>query len=88
MRLAEKAGLDLKSMEQVVRAGAAQSRVADHWSRQRSLGDTYTTGQRGFADLIYKDLRLALELGHDVGVPLPGAALAQQSIRRILDMKD
>src|ERR1700687_4236287 len=42
MRLAEKAGVDLKSMEQVVHAGAAQSRVADHWSQQSNLKDTYT----------------------------------------------
>lgn len=88
MRLAEKAGLDLASMERVVRAGAAQSRVADHWSRQRSLGESYTTGPRGLSQLMHKDLRLALELGHDVGVSLPGAALTQQLLEKILDIKD
>ena len=88
MRLAEKAGVDLNSMEQVVRAGAAQSRVADHWSRQRALGESYTSGPRGLLELIHKDLRLALELGHDVDLPLPGAALTQQVIGRIFDIKD
>jgi 3-hydroxyisobutyrate dehydrogenase-like beta-hydroxyacid dehydrogenase len=88
MRLAEKAGVDLRSMEQVVRAGAAQSRVADHWSQQRRLKDTYTSGAHGLTQLIHKDLRLALELGHDLGLSLPGAALTQQLIETVLDMKD
>jgi 3-hydroxyisobutyrate dehydrogenase-like beta-hydroxyacid dehydrogenase len=84
MRLAEKAGVDLKSMEQVVHTGAAQSRVADHWSQQRQLQDTYTNGARGLMQLIHKDLRLALEFGHDLGLSLPGAALTQQLIETIL----
>lgn len=88
MRLAEKAGVDLKSMEQVVHAGAAQSRVADHWSQQRKLKDTYTSGPRGLMDLMHKDLRLALELGHDLGLSLPGAALTQQLLQRMLEIED
>jgi 3-hydroxyisobutyrate dehydrogenase-like beta-hydroxyacid dehydrogenase len=88
MRLAEKAGVDLKAMEQVVHAGAAQSRIADHWSQQRILGDTYTSGPKGLMALIHKDLRLALELGHDLGLSLPGAALTQQLIQRVLEIED
>jgi 3-hydroxyisobutyrate dehydrogenase-like beta-hydroxyacid dehydrogenase len=87
MRLAEKAGVDLKSMEQVVHAGAAQSRIADHWSQQSNLKDTYTSGPRGLMELIHKDLRLALELGHDLGLSLPGAALTQQLIQRVLEVE-
>jgi len=37
--------------------------------------------------LIHIDLRLALSLGHDIGLPLPGAALTQQLIDRILEME-
>jgi len=88
MRLAEKAGVDLKSMEQVVHSGAAQSRVADHWSQQRKLKDTYTSGPRGLMELMHKDLRLALELGHDLGLSLPGAALTQQLLQRMLEIED
>jgi len=88
MRLAEKAGVDLKSLEQVVHAGAAQSRVADHWSQQRKLKDTYTSGPRGLMELMHKDLRLALELGHDLGLSLPGAALTQQMLQRVLEIED
>ncbi len=87
MRLAQKAGVDVTAMEQVVHAGAAQSRVADHWSQQRKLGEGYTTGPHGLMQLIHKDLRLALELGHDLGLSLPGAALTQQLIERMLEIE-
>jgi 3-hydroxyisobutyrate dehydrogenase-like beta-hydroxyacid dehydrogenase len=87
MRLAQTAGVDLAVMEQVVHAGAAQSRVADHWSQQGKLGATYTTGPQGLEQLIHKDLRLALELGHELGLALPGAALTQQLIAKILEIE-
>jgi 3-hydroxyisobutyrate dehydrogenase-like beta-hydroxyacid dehydrogenase len=87
MKLAQAAGVDVVSMERVVHAGAAQSRIADHWSQQRALGDTYTTGAQGLMQLIHKDLRLALELGHGMGLSLPGAALAQQLIATILELE-
>ncbi|HUN59249.1 MAG TPA: NAD(P)-dependent oxidoreductase [Candidatus Binataceae bacterium] len=88
MRLAQSAGVKLETMQQVVHAGAAQSRVADHWSQQRNLKDTYTSGPRGLMELMHKDLRLALELGHDLGLSLPGAALTQQLLQRVLDIED
>jgi 3-hydroxyisobutyrate dehydrogenase-like beta-hydroxyacid dehydrogenase len=87
MRLAEKAGLDPKVLQDVVRVSAGQSRVADNWLQQRKLRDTYTTGPQGLMQLIHKDLRLALELGHDIGLALPGAALTQQLIERVLEIE-
>ena len=86
MQLAEKAGVELKTMEQVVHAGAAQSRVADNWQLQRKLKDSYTTGPQGLLQLMHKDLRLALELGHDLDLSLPGAALTQQLMDRVLEI--
>jgi 3-hydroxyisobutyrate dehydrogenase-like beta-hydroxyacid dehydrogenase len=88
MRLARSAGVELEAIQQVVHAGAAQSRVADHWSQQRNLKDTYTSGPRGLMELMHKDLRLALELGYDLGLSLPGAALTQQMLQRILEIED
>jgi len=76
----------LKVMEQVVHAGAAQSRVADNWSQQQKLKDNYTTGPQGLLQLMHKDLRLALELGHDLHITLPGAALTQQLLDRVLEI--
>jgi len=86
MRLAAQAGVDLKVMEQVVHAGAAQSRIADHWTQQHKLKDNYTTGPQGLLQLMHKDLRLALELGHDLDLSLPGAAIAQQLLDRVLEI--
>jgi 3-hydroxyisobutyrate dehydrogenase-like beta-hydroxyacid dehydrogenase len=86
--LGEKAGLDPEALQEVVRAGAGQSRVADNWSQQRRFRDTYTTGPQGLMQLIHKDLRLALELGHDLGLSLPGAALTQQLIARVLGVEE
>jgi 3-hydroxyisobutyrate dehydrogenase-like beta-hydroxyacid dehydrogenase len=88
MRLAEKAGLDLAALQEVVHASAGQSRVADNWLQQRRLKETYTTGPQGLMQLIHKDLRLALELGHDLDLSLPGAALSQQLIDRVLEIKE
>ncbi len=88
MRLAEKAGLDLKALQDVVHVSAGQSRVADNWLQQRRLKEVYTSGPQGLMQLIHKDLRLALELGHDLGLPLPGAALTQQLIDRVLEIKE
>lgn len=88
MRLAEKAGLDLKALQDVVHVSAGQSRVADNWLQQRRLKEAYTSGPQGLMQLIHKDLRLALELGHDLGLPLPGAALTQQLIDRVLEIKE
>ena len=88
MRLAEKAGLDLKALQDVVHVSAGQSRAADNWLQQRRLKEAYTSGPQGLMQLIHKDLRLALELGHDIGLPLPGAALTQQLIDRVLEIKE
>ncbi len=88
MKLAETAGLDLNVFQEVVKASAGQSKVADNWVRQRNFKDTYSTGPEALVQLMHKDLRLALELGHDLGLTLPGAALTQQMIDRFLGMKD
>ena len=88
MLLGEKAGLDPKALQEVVRVSAGQSRVADNWLQQSRLRDTYTTGPQGLMQLIHKDLRLALELGHDLGLSLPGAALTQQLIARVLGTEE
>jgi 3-hydroxyisobutyrate dehydrogenase-like beta-hydroxyacid dehydrogenase len=88
MRLAETAGLDLEAFQHVVRAGAGQSRMADNWLQQRNFRNTYTSGPQGLMQLIHKDLRLALELGHDLGLSLPGTALTQQLIERVWGVKE
>ena len=88
MKLAGTAGLDLNVFQEVVKASAGQSKVADDWVRQRNFKDTYSAGPEALVQLMHKDLRLALELGHDLGLTLPGAALTQQMIDWFLGIMD
>ena len=81
-------GLDLNVFQEVVEASAGQSKVADNWARLRNFKDTYSTGPEALVQLMHKNLRLALELGHDLCSTLPGAALTQQMIDRFLGIQD
>jgi len=74
--LARRAGLDAAALGEAVRAGAAQSRVADRWAVARPAPRNRT--------LFYKDLALALELDHELGIDLPAAALVQRHLDEIL----
>lgn len=76
MKLGTAAGLPTGILEKVVREGVAQSFVANHWS-------TLALGPYAPA-VFYKDLQLCIELAHELGFGVPGAALAQQMIEIIL----
>ncbi len=73
-RLAENAGVNIEVFQQVVRASAAQSHVADRylefWS-QRDMRWSY-----------YNILWNALELGHTYDITLPGTATCMQALAR------
>jgi 3-hydroxyisobutyrate dehydrogenase-like beta-hydroxyacid dehydrogenase len=75
MRLGREAGLPSAILEKVVHEGAAQSRLADHWS-QLSL--------RSATPVFFKDLQICLKFAHELGLSVPGAALAQQLLDRIV----
>jgi 2-hydroxy-3-oxopropionate reductase len=84
MSLARKAGIDPKVFEELVRVSAGQSHMADHWLE--------FTGRMGeqlehMKELFFKGVCPALELAHEKGVPVPGLALAQQMLPRILSPK-
>ena len=76
MALAEKAGLDLTMVQEVVRAGGAQSRIADNWVKYKP---TPNAGR-----LWCKDLMLALELANELGLSLPATSMAQELIEKLL----
>lgn len=83
VRLAEKAGLDLDVFQEIVHVGAGQSRIADNWLKQWNFKGN-AAGLPALMRLINKDLGLALAIGRELEVSLPGAALAQQIIARTL----
>ena len=78
LQVAERAGVDLDAFEQLVRVSAGQSHIADHWREMLRRMDARTI------ELFYEGLRPALSVGHELGVPLPGTALAQQLIAQHL----
>jgi 3-hydroxyisobutyrate dehydrogenase len=76
-RLAEACGVDLRTFLTVVAATTGQSHVADGW-----LDGLKKTGP-SMANSFYTSLNPAVELAGELGVPVPGTALAQQLIRSI-----
>ncbi|MGH7032358.1 MAG: NAD(P)-dependent oxidoreductase [Stellaceae bacterium] len=76
MMLGEAAGVRRDTLIDVVREGMAQSRVAERWKKAAFSA----TSRRVF----YKDLQLCLEYGHELGLSLPGAALALQMIETMV----
>lgn len=76
MKVGVESGLDPKVLEKVIQEGLAQSWIADEWS-ELSFGPHSQM-------VFYKDLNLGLKLAHDLGIPVPGAGLAQQMLDRIV----
>lgn len=73
--LARQAGLDPKTMVEVVGSGAGASWALSNLG-MKIVADDMAPGFR--IDLMNKDLRLAMELAQAADLPLPGAGLAQQ----------
>jgi len=76
MKVGVESGLDPKILETVIHEGLAQSWIADGWS-DLSFGPHSRM-------VFYKDLNLGLKLAHELGIPVPGAGLAQQMLDRIV----
>lgn len=83
LRLARLAGIDEKTMLEVVRASTGNSWAAQSWEVMREVAAQYTTGPQGMAQVGYKDISLALTVGHDVGASLPVAGLVSQLMEQL-----
>lgn len=88
MRLAEKAGVDLDALQEVIRVTTASNHFAEHWAENRRLQGTESTDPAGMAHLFWKGLCPALELGHELGLSMPATALVQQLFPRVLGLED
>jgi 3-hydroxyisobutyrate dehydrogenase-like beta-hydroxyacid dehydrogenase len=73
---AKAAGIDLEMFQEVIRASAAQSHVADFWLTQWA--------PRNVRWQYYDVLENALQIGRQIDAPLPTAALCQQLLATIL----
>lgn len=78
--LATAAGADPVRVRQALLGGFANSRVLEVHG-QRMLEHNFIPGFK--ARLHQKDMRIALETAHSLGVPLPGAALAAQYVNTL-----
>jgi 3-hydroxyisobutyrate dehydrogenase-like beta-hydroxyacid dehydrogenase len=76
MRAGQKAGLSPEILHKIMHEGYAQSRVADDWFS--------VTLRPHSIPVFYKDLQLCLKFARELGIALPGAALAQQLIDDIV----
>jgi 3-hydroxyisobutyrate dehydrogenase-like beta-hydroxyacid dehydrogenase len=76
MKVGVESGLDPKILEKVIHDGLAQSWIADGWSELK-----FGPHSR---EVFYKDLHLGLKLARELGIPVPGAGLAQQLLDTIV----
>ena len=86
--LAQKCGLDFVALQKVLRVSSGQSFVCDHWlERFKRPGDPLAVRQRR-TEVFSESLSPALSTAGDLGFSLPGAALVQQQLRRIMGLDD
>jgi 3-hydroxyisobutyrate dehydrogenase-like beta-hydroxyacid dehydrogenase len=82
--LAERAGLDLKTLQRVLHNSAGQSYMADHWFERIERVSRSPEALRHQWEGFYKTLAVALEYANDLGVSLPGTALTQEHLAKIV----
>ena len=79
--LAEAGGLDEDDLLEVLQASSGDSWIVRNWEfiRHRWRRE-HPLGGNGVADMVGKDLRLALQLGEELRLALPSTALASQLV--------
>jgi 3-hydroxyisobutyrate dehydrogenase-like beta-hydroxyacid dehydrogenase len=80
MKLGVEAGVAPEVLAKVMNAGSAQSKIADRWFQRRLHAQA--------REVFYKDLRLCIKFAHELKLPVPGAALAQQLLDRIVILEN
>jgi 3-hydroxyisobutyrate dehydrogenase-like beta-hydroxyacid dehydrogenase len=88
LRLARLAGIDEQKMLEVVKASTGNSWAVQNWGAMRQTVQNYTTGPKGMAQVGYKDISLAVAVGHDVGASLPVAALVSQLMEQLFQKEE
>ena len=83
--LAEAEGLDEKQLLEIVKTSSGDSWIVRNWEfiRHRWRRE-HPLGGEGVADMVGKDLRLALDLAEELRLPLPSTALAAQLVPRLV----
>jgi 3-hydroxyisobutyrate dehydrogenase-like beta-hydroxyacid dehydrogenase len=84
--LCDKTGLDFKMFQEVLHVSSGQSLVLDNWQQFKRPEESETV-RRQRAEVFAKSLSPALELAREVGAPIPGTALAQGLLKRVLEIE-
>jgi 3-hydroxyisobutyrate dehydrogenase-like beta-hydroxyacid dehydrogenase len=87
LRLGVAAGIDKDILIDMIKVSTGNSWALEQWTWFVQMSDSYTAGLSGLAELMYKDLSLALAVGHDLKIPLPAAALSSQMVEQILGLE-
>ncbi|HEY7163120.1 MAG TPA: NAD(P)-dependent oxidoreductase [Candidatus Binatia bacterium] len=82
--LCDKTGLDFEMLQKVLHVSAGQSFVLDHWRGRFKKDEDPESVRLHREEVFAKSLGPSLELARDLGVSLPGAALAQELMKGIL----
>jgi len=79
--LAEAGGVDEEDLIKVLQASSGDSWIVRNWEfiRHRWRRE-HPLGGNGVADMVGKDLRLAVRLGEELRLPLPSTAIASQLV--------
>lgn len=81
LQLAARSGLDPAKVREVMLGGVAASRVLDLFGK-RMVERDFSAGIE--ARLYYKDLHIALDLAHELGIASPAAAVAMQHVNAVI----
>lgn len=85
--LCEKSGLTFAALRELLRVSSGQSFVLDHWLQRFKRPDDAAAVRRRRTEVFFKSLSPALDLGRDLRISLPGAALAQRLLPRIMGIE-
>jgi 3-hydroxyisobutyrate dehydrogenase len=83
--LCQKTGLDFKMFQEVLHVSSGQSLVLNNWQGFKRPGEPEDV-RRQRAEVFEKSLSPALELAREVGAEIPGTALAQRLLKRVLEI--
>jgi 3-hydroxyisobutyrate dehydrogenase-like beta-hydroxyacid dehydrogenase len=86
--LADKCALDFRALQEVLRVSTGQSFVVDHWLERFKRSDDPIAVRQRRTEVFYESLAPALVTARDLDCQLPGAALAQRLLRRIMGLDD
>lgn len=81
LQLAARSGLDPAKVREVMLGGVAASRVLELFGK-RMVERDFSAGIE--ARLYYKDLHIALDLVHELGIASPAAAVAMQHVNAVV----